>query len=75
MLESMDGSSRGARIGTTVGLVIRLEGTHMNTTEKIVACICIFSILLMGCYTSKMIDPTGSEKESIYAHYIKYVTL
>jgi hypothetical protein len=47
----------------------------MNNKHKAVAWVCIFSTLLMGCYGTVLIDPTGSEKESIHAHDIKYVTL
>jgi hypothetical protein len=45
----------------------------MNTTGKIVAGLCIFSIPFMGCYTSSMIDLTGAEKEKGYSDNIEMV--
>lgn len=45
----------------------------MERTGKIVAWLCIFSTLLMGCYSSAIIDPTGDEKDEIYSQKIEYV--
>ncbi len=43
----------------------------MKTAGRIAAWTCIFSTLLMGCYSSVMIEPTGLEKEKIYSGRIK----
>ena len=45
----------------------------MNALSKIVAGICIFSTLFMGCYSSSMIDFAGGEKEKIYSNDITSV--
>jgi hypothetical protein len=45
----------------------------MNTAGKAVAWTCIFSTLLVGCTSSAMIDPAGSEKERVYTDSIKMV--
>jgi hypothetical protein len=45
----------------------------MKRTSKMVAWLCIFSILLMGCYTSTLIDPKGDDKEQMNSHNIEYV--
>jgi hypothetical protein len=44
----------------------------MNTT-KIVAGICIFSTLFMGCSSSMLIDPAGADKDKIQSGGIEYV--
>ena len=44
----------------------------MNTT-KIVAVVCAFSTLLIGCYSSVLIDPTGDEKGKMYKNDIEMV--
>jgi hypothetical protein len=45
----------------------------MDTTGKIVAVVCIFSTLFMGCYNSALIDPTGDEKVKMYSGSIESV--
>jgi hypothetical protein len=47
----------------------------MGRAGKAVAWICIFSTLLMGCYTSEMIEPTGDEKERIPTEDIRFVLM
>jgi hypothetical protein len=49
------------------------RGFDMNEPAKVVAWVCIFSTLFMGCYSSVLIDPTGDEKEKIYSKEIEYV--
>ena len=39
----------------------------MTTVGKATACVCIFSTLLMGCYTPALINPSGEGKKNIYA--------
>jgi hypothetical protein len=45
----------------------------MNTPGKVVAGICIFSTLFMGCYSSSIIDFAGDEKEKMYANDVTSV--
>jgi hypothetical protein len=45
----------------------------MKKTGRLVAWLGISSTLLLGCYTSEMIDPTGTEKERIHAREIESV--
>ncbi len=45
----------------------------MKTVTKAVAWACIFSTLLMGCYSSMMIDPKGDGRDKIYSDRIRYV--
>ena len=47
----------------------------MGQISKAVACLCIFSIMLVGCYSSTMIDPGGGEKEKMHSGRIKSVIL
>ena len=39
----------------------------MTRARKATACVCVFSVLYMGCYTPALIDPSGQEKKKIYA--------
>jgi hypothetical protein len=39
----------------------------MDRAGRIVAWLCIFSLLLTGCYTPSLIDATGEERKKIYA--------
>ena len=34
----------------------------MKAAQKLVACLCSFGTLLVGCYSSQVIDPGGSDK-------------
>jgi hypothetical protein len=45
----------------------------MTATMKIIACICIFNTLFMGCYSSAMISPTGEDKDLIYTNKIETI--
>jgi hypothetical protein len=45
----------------------------MGTTGKVVAWICIWSTLLMGCYTSMVVEPVGEGKDRMLSHRILYV--
>ena len=45
----------------------------MKKASKVVAWLCIFSTLFMGCYSSVTIDPTRNEKEKIYSGTIESV--
>jgi hypothetical protein len=45
----------------------------MKTVTKAIACVCILSIVFMGCYTSAIIDPTGPDKEKMYSCSIQSV--
>jgi hypothetical protein len=45
----------------------------MIITMKITACVCIFSTLFMGCYSSSMISPTGDDKEEMYTNKIQLI--
>lgn len=45
----------------------------MEKGAKIVACVCIFSILFTGCYSSAMVEATGSANNEIYTDNIEYV--
>jgi hypothetical protein len=47
----------------------------MKRSGKIVTWLCIYSILLCGCYTSKLNDPRGDEKEQIGSNDIEYVIM
>ncbi len=47
----------------------------MKTAGKAVAWVCIFSTTFMGCYTSALIDPRGTEKDKIYSGRIESVTM
>jgi len=47
----------------------------MKTTGKVTAWLCIFSSLLMGCYSSALIVPSGEDKERIQSHDIAFVVL
>jgi len=47
----------------------------MKTTGKVTAWLCIFSSLLMGCYSSALVDPVGEDKEDIQSHDIAFVVL
>ncbi len=47
----------------------------MKATGKIVVWVCIFSFLFMGCYSSVMVDPSGTEKEKIYSGKIESATM
>jgi hypothetical protein len=38
-----------------------------------VACVLVFSVLFMGCYSSAMVDPAGSDGGSMYAGSIEFV--
>ncbi len=49
------------------------KANSVNTTGRIVAWTCIFSTLLMGCYSSVLIDPAGDEKEKMYSNDITSV--
>jgi hypothetical protein len=44
----------------------------MEKTGRAVAWICMFSTLLVGCYTSAAIDP-GAQKERMYSERITYI--
>jgi len=39
----------------------------MKAAQKLVACLCSFGTLLIGCYSTLVIDPAGSEKGQIYS--------
>ena len=45
----------------------------MNTTGKIVAGVCIFSTLFMGCYSSVLVIPDDAENVRVNSGYIDYV--
>ena len=45
----------------------------MNRTGKQVAWVCIVSTLVMGCYSSAMIDPRGDDKDRMYTDRIEVV--
>jgi hypothetical protein len=45
----------------------------MKTRLKVVAWLCIFSTLLMGCYTSIIVEPTGDGKNLLRSHRIGYL--
>jgi hypothetical protein len=45
----------------------------MTWAGKATAYVCIFSILLMGCYTSTLIDLTGDNKDKINSGEIQFV--
>jgi len=47
----------------------------MKTVGKIVAWLCIFSTLFVGCYSSALIDPSGNERSKIYSGDIEYVIM
>ncbi|HUI66153.1 MAG TPA: hypothetical protein VL126_15020 [Bacteroidota bacterium] len=47
----------------------------MNPGAKAVAWSCICSTLLMGCYSSALIDPASDEKPRIYSERIEYLVL
>jgi hypothetical protein len=47
--------------------------THLNKAAPAVAWICICSTLLMGCYTTMLIDTKGDEKGKFYSNRIEYV--
>jgi hypothetical protein len=47
----------------------------MNSTNKTIVWVCIFSTLLMGCYTSTVIDSSGREMEKIFSGDIESVAL
>jgi hypothetical protein len=51
------------------------RSTQMKSSGKIVAWLCIFSILFMGCYTPALIDPKGEEKDKIYSNDIQSVVM
>jgi hypothetical protein len=40
---------------------------------KFTACVCIFSTLFMGCYSSTMISPTGDDKEKMHTDRIQHI--
>jgi hypothetical protein len=46
----------------------------MGTKGRVVAWVCIFSTLFMGCYSSVLVDPSGAEKDKLYAGDIEAVT-
>jgi hypothetical protein len=45
----------------------------MNALGKVVAWVCIFSTLFMGCYSAVIMEPTGEGKEKIQSERIFYV--
>jgi hypothetical protein len=45
----------------------------MEKASKAVAWICILSTLLMGCYTSTVVEPIGEGKDRMLSHRILYV--
>lgn len=45
----------------------------MKRVIKVVAIVCIFSTLFMGCYSSTLIDPRGEERNRIYEGEIRSV--
>jgi len=47
--------------------------TQMKKGGKVVAWVCIFSTVIMGCYSSAMIEPTGANKERVYSGEIHYL--
>jgi hypothetical protein len=47
----------------------------MNTTGKVIASLCIFSTLLMGCYSTALIELSGSGKDHIKSADIKFVVM
>ena len=47
----------------------------MKTIGNVVAWPCIFSTLLVGCYSSALVDPAGEDKEDIQSHDIAFVVL
>jgi hypothetical protein len=53
----------------------RWKGTHMKMRLKVVAWLCIFSTLLIGCYSSALIDPNGTERKKVYKGEIEYVIM
>jgi hypothetical protein len=51
------------------------EEGHMGKASKGVAWLCIFSALLIGCYSSALIDPNGTQRTKIYKGEIEYVIM
>jgi hypothetical protein len=51
----------------------RRRRTHMTRAGKATACVCIFSVLYMGCYISTLIDPTGAERDKMHTGKIEYL--
>jgi hypothetical protein len=49
--------------------------THMKSGGKIVAWLCICSTLLMACYSSVMVEPTGVDRKKIFSGAIDYVIM
>jgi hypothetical protein len=45
----------------------------MNAAVKSVAWLCVFSVLLWGCYSSATIFATGNEKEQMYSGTIQAI--
>jgi uncharacterized membrane protein YuzA (DUF378 family) len=45
----------------------------MKRTSEVVVWSCILNTLLVGCFSSAMISPTGDEKEKVYTDEIEVV--
>lgn len=45
----------------------------MKPVGRVIAWICIFCTLFMGCYSSVMVDPTGPDKQKICSETITSV--
>jgi len=47
----------------------------MDKASKVVAWLCIFSTLLMGCYSSTLIAPTRDERSKMHSYTIEYIVM
>lgn len=45
----------------------------MKRTAGMAAWIAVFSVPLVGCYSSVLVDPAGPERERLYSNTVEYV--